>query len=933
MKLFAILGALLALAAPAAATTNYQLPIIKVNGQYSQLPPGYGIKLQSTGLVQCIHLDTSGDVVPMGADCATAGSVVDSFDTRIGVVTFESADLDEVCATDGDVLQRSGGVWACAAPPSSGVTSFDTRTGDVTFISSDLDGLCSTDGDVLKRVSGTWTCGSGGGVTSFNSRTGAVTFTNADLTAVLTSADVVAALGYTPVNPSSLGTFAGQNYATPPTIGGTTPGQGDFSGLNDTALTISTSVCTDGSKTLISCGSGPGTGTVTSVGLSLPATLTCTGSPITTSGTFSCSWASEAQNSFFAGPTSGSGIPAFRAFVLGDLPAIADGSILANISGGSAIPAASALSLILDHDLCATNGQVAYRTGGAWGCAAPATPTISNPLFIPNTESIGILTGDVAPTSTALWAGSLGLSIDAADAYVYQGAATPTVVQSAQTSGAAVAGPGSIVVTLGASPTPGNWMIAAVESSSVISANTGWTIFSGPTTCGFAETRFAYRRVTAADTVVQNPFFVGATVYMGAPIITEIAGLPLNWAQVVQSVPAQVCNASATSANITATTGIANSLALAFGGYQVNGSSGVGTQSITGVTGGQISSSTFNIGAGRSFGLIEANALYASPSSSVTATPASTISNNGLTALLLILNPAPADAESWEPLSYLRTIYANAVAKTTRAFSLNFNSNFTVADDGNGNETVGLDLSSPPAIGGTTPAAGAFTTLSATGGLTTNITGGGNQCLSANNSGIVSGTGSACGSGGGGGTGLFNQTISTTPTISSTDLTASSTYTLTNVATGVKLNGSGYAYESTPSAPWSYIVLIANEAFGNAEYQGPLLMAGDGSKYLYLTVQGRAVDGAATAVVQNCLVSAGNCGYASTDYVTINWIPNSFFYWLKVYYDGTNIHFYLSAEGSVWTSIYSGNAYATAWNHIGVSTTLGVVLSWTQGTS
>jgi hypothetical protein len=59
-------------------------------------------------------------------------------------------------------------------------------------------------------------------------------------------------------------------------------------------------------------------------------------------------------------------------------------------------------------------------------------------------------------------------------------------------------------------------------------------------------------------------------------------------------------------------------------------------------------------------------------------------------------------------------------------------------------------LPAPGPIGGTTPAAGAFTTLSATGNLTTNVTGS-TQCIHVNSSGVASGTGSDCGSGGGGG--------------------------------------------------------------------------------------------------------------------------------------------------------------------------------------
>lgn len=55
-------------------------------------------------------------------------------------------------------------------------------------------------------------------------------------------------------------------------------------------------------------------------------------------------------------------------------------------------------------------------------------------------------------------------------------------------------------------------------------------------------------------------------------------------------------------------------------------------------------------------------------------------------------------------------------------------------------------LASPGAIGGSTPAAGNFTTLGATGALTTNVTGGGTQCLQASNTGVITGTASVCSS-------------------------------------------------------------------------------------------------------------------------------------------------------------------------------------------
>jgi hypothetical protein len=76
------------------------------------------------------------------------------------------------------------------------------------------------------------------------------------------------------------------------------------------------------------------------------------------------------------------------------------------------------------------------------------------------------------------------------------------------------------------------------------------------------------------------------------------------------------------------------------------------------------------------------------------------------------------------------------------------------------------NYATPPAIGGTTPAAGTFSTLSATGNLTTNVTGS-TQCLQASSSGVVSGTGSACGAGGGGGamTLVSTQTITGQTTV------------------------------------------------------------------------------------------------------------------------------------------------------------------------
>jgi hypothetical protein len=80
-----------------------------------------------------------------------------------------------------------------------------------------------------------------------------------------------------------------------------------------------------------------GTGTVTSVA----SGAGLTGGPITTTGTIS-------------------------------LASIADQRILANVSGGSAVPSANTLSSILDI-AGSTTGNILYRSGGGWTVLAPGT--------------------------------------------------------------------------------------------------------------------------------------------------------------------------------------------------------------------------------------------------------------------------------------------------------------------------------------------------------------------------------------------------------------------------------------------------------------------------------------------------------------------------------------------------------------------------------
>ncbi len=79
-------------------------------------------------------------------------------------------------------------------------------------------------------------------------------------------------------------------------------------------------------------GGGGGSGTVTSVGISAPASLfAISGSPVTSSGILALTLTTKTANTVFAGPTTGSAAtPAFRALVAADIPAL---GYLASING------------------------------------------------------------------------------------------------------------------------------------------------------------------------------------------------------------------------------------------------------------------------------------------------------------------------------------------------------------------------------------------------------------------------------------------------------------------------------------------------------------------------------------------------------------------------------------------------------------------------
>ena len=80
-------------------------------------------------------------------------------------------------------------------------------------------------------------------------------------------------------------------------------------------------------------------GTVSSVGLSLPGIFNVTGSPVTTAGTLTATLNSQTANTFFSAPNGSSGVPTFRAIVAADIPTLNQNTTgtASNVTGTVAI--------------------------------------------------------------------------------------------------------------------------------------------------------------------------------------------------------------------------------------------------------------------------------------------------------------------------------------------------------------------------------------------------------------------------------------------------------------------------------------------------------------------------------------------------------------------------------------------------------------------
>jgi hypothetical protein len=178
----------------------------------------------------------------------------------------------------------------------------------------------------------------------------------------------------------------------------------------------STFLCADGTFKTPGSG-GAGGGSVTSVGLSMPAEFSVSGSPVTGSGTLTATKANQSANQVFAGPSSGAAAaPAFRALVAADVPAVRYD--IATFYPG--VPGSSQTLLRWIAPRAVTIPSGGTNSQCSCGTAATANTTLT---IKQNGSSVGTILVSAAGTSGAFTVSSV-VNLVAGDVLTITGPAT-----------------------------------------------------------------------------------------------------------------------------------------------------------------------------------------------------------------------------------------------------------------------------------------------------------------------------------------------------------------------------------------------------------------------------------------------------------------------------------------------------------------------------
>lgn len=277
---------------------------------------------------------------------AAAAAPVQSVAGRTGAVTLAAADVSGAVSTS-DFRLSDAREWSAAT-----VTQTEAETGSSTAR------LAFTPLRVFQAIAAWWAASAS--KTKLDGIAAGATVNSSDAT-------LLARANHT-------GTQAGSTVTGAYTAAGMTMATARILGRS-TAATGAAEEITIGSGLTLSAGAltatGGGSGTVTSVGLSLPGLFSVTGSPVTTTGTLTATLATQSPNLIWAGPGSGvtATAPAFRALVAADLPTT-------TVTAASYGSASSVSTFTVDASgrlTAASSTSIAIASGAVSGLATVAT--------------------------------------------------------------------------------------------------------------------------------------------------------------------------------------------------------------------------------------------------------------------------------------------------------------------------------------------------------------------------------------------------------------------------------------------------------------------------------------------------------------------------------------------------------------------------------
>lgn len=241
-------------------------------------------------------------------------------------------------------ISRSGGDITIDASGGggSGVTSFNTRTGDVTLLQADVEAVLT--GNINTHTHDTYVLKAGDTMTGnllihkIDSGLAKIQFgIKPDATSnryhefritSISDADIyetsLQMITHTPTNYIMLVGNIGIERGAQLSLGDANWDSLSIYAATDVIGNASYVYVADTSdhvkKIPVSSFGGGGSGTVTSVGLSMPNIFSVSNSPVTTSGTLTATLVSQTKNHVFAAPSTVNGTPSFRALVSADIP-------------------------------------------------------------------------------------------------------------------------------------------------------------------------------------------------------------------------------------------------------------------------------------------------------------------------------------------------------------------------------------------------------------------------------------------------------------------------------------------------------------------------------------------------------------------------------------------------------------------------------------